>query len=148
MLAWVPSIRQFLAAQALLCLWASILGVFLLLYAFFFRELEIDTFQFHLPSGVKSWSWDPEILDRTRAYELRWRMLWGLSALSVISVALLNAFWSIEALSRYEIGRSPVMWLGVAFCVIVVMYVSWLEGYGGGSSDRFSSSIRVKRISG
>lgn len=150
MSSWVHSIRRLLMRQPSLCLWGSILGASILVYIIFYRELKIETFQFHLNSDAKRW--ELAALDPTRAYELRWRMLWGLSALSVVSVALLNAFWSIETISRYRIGRSPAMWFGVALCAIAMMYVSWVKGWGGKASDDilqlYSSEahIRLKQM--
>ena len=133
------------ASQGALCLWGAILAVFFLLYAFLFGALKLDTYTFNLGSAPAQWQ--SGTLDPTGALELRWRMLWGLSALATVAIALVVAVTSVELLVRYRLGRSPRMWLVLALAAAVLVTLSLTEGYGGKSSaqvlDRYSTNAHI-----
>jgi len=140
------SIPRIVANQGALCLWGAILAVFFLLYAALFGALELDTYMFNLgPSPVR---WQIATLDPTGALELRWRMLWGLSALAAVAIALVVAVTSIELIVRYRLGRSPRMWVGLALATVVLVTLGLIKGYGGTSSaqvlDLYSSNAHIR----
>jgi hypothetical protein len=139
------SIPRLVASQGALCLWGAILAVFFLLYGVLFRALGLDGYMFNLGPGPVRWQTDT--LDPTGALELRWRMLWGLSALATVAIALVVAVTSIELLVRYRLGRSRRMWLVLALATTVLVTLSLIKGYGGTSSaqilDLYSSNAQI-----
>lgn len=119
---------QLAARQTPLLVWIITLTVFFLLYSIFFKILAIDNFVLNLG--------EPMSTDPTGAYELRWRMLWGLSAVVVILVALANAILSMSLVLRHRIGRSPYTWILIGVCAATVAWLSAVQDYGGAASHR------------
>src|ERR1051326_7465051 len=102
------SIPRIVASQGALCLWGAILVVFFLLYGALFGALHLDSYVFNL--GQDPVRWQTDTLDPTGALELRWRMLWGLSALATVVIALVVAVTSIELIVRYRLATNPPPW--------------------------------------
>jgi hypothetical protein len=139
-------IPRIVATQGALCLWGSILAVFFLLYGILFGALHIETYTLVLNSGPVRWQ--SSSLDPTGALELRWRMLWGLSALASVAIALVVAITSIELMVRYRLARSPLSWLVLALVATALVTVTWIKGYGGNASnqvlDLYSDNAHVR----
>ena len=117
-----------------MCLWGAILVVFFLLYGALFGALHLDSYVFNL--GQDPVRWQTDTLDPTGALELRWRMLWGLSALATVVIALVVAVASIELIIRYRLATSPRTWLWLALAATVLVTLTLVEGYGGTSSEQ------------
>ena len=128
------SIPRIVASQGALCLWGAILVVFFLLYGALFGALHLDSYVFNL--GQDPVRWQTDTLDPTGALELRWRMLWGLSALATVVIALVVAVASIELIIRYRLATSPRTWLWLALAATVLVTLTLVEGYGGTSSEQ------------
>jgi hypothetical protein len=120
-------IFAFFAEQIPLWIWLAAVTLFLALYFILFKLLGIDSFVLNLG--------EPKNGDVTGAYELRWRMLWGLSSLSVVLIALANAIWSAALVIRHPIGRSPYTWMLIGICIAGAVWLSANQDYGGAASD-------------
>ncbi len=109
--------------------------IFVVLYLHFYKMLRI-------PEPDLAWISDP-----ANALELRWRMLWGLSAVALTLITVINGTLAATIMVRNPIGQAAylLMFCAVAALVAWVVHQSSGKDFGGGASDAVLQHYSIAR---
>lgn len=110
-----------------LALWVGGLVTYVAVYAIAYVLLKIGTFSIDLGTA-------PPISEPKQALELRWRMLWGLSSIALVLIAVATGGWFVLVMLRHPAQRNDLLLLIVIITIIIVIIVNYLADYGGSAS--------------